>query len=283
MSPVHSLEWNYIETGEPVSPQRSSVTLRGRGRGGEEPGCCSLTDSSAERHKGCACKGEKKKKRSLHPLFFHRRCPKTRSAEPPGGQLEVLTFPRAKVKCADGDAIKVYAGKETTSLKQPRSLVLLLEAGGERAAAIINGFSPSLVRGETVLEVGLGVCVGGWGLSTASPFHFELKIMITQRQKDEVAEWTPSAATSGWLSAVVKLFLYLFGRSMATMAGVFLCLSFSLECWYLSILSPDWPTDWFSRQWRSLSLVVFCGLLRPSCTCFTVAAACRGRQSQAMF
>lgn len=43
---------------------------------------------------------------------------KTRRAEPLGGQLEVLTFTHAKVKCADGDAIKVYAGKEMASLKQ---------------------------------------------------------------------------------------------------------------------------------------------------------------------
>lgn len=121
MSPVHSLEWNYIETGEPVSPQRSAVTPRGRGRGGEEPRLLlanPLKDTKAV---------HAKKKRSLHPLFLHRRCPNTRRVEPPGGRLEVLTSPRAKVKCADGDAIKVYAGRENGLFETTTcSLVLLL-------------------------------------------------------------------------------------------------------------------------------------------------------------
>lgn len=122
MSPVHSLEWNCIETGEPVSPRQSAVTPRGRGGGGGEevPGCCSLTNSSAERHTGAA-------RRTVQPPppplpASATAAQKRERAEPPGGRLEVLTFPRAKVKCADGDAIKVYAGGEKASLKQPHVL-----------------------------------------------------------------------------------------------------------------------------------------------------------------
>lgn len=122
MSPVHSLEWNCIETGEPVSPRQSAVTPRGRSGGGEEAARLLLANQLQRRktHRRCT-----HKKRTVHPPrppASATAAQKRERAEPPGGRLEVLTFPRAKVKCADGDAIKVYAGGETASLKQPHVL-----------------------------------------------------------------------------------------------------------------------------------------------------------------